>query len=119
MTGNRRQLGRCLSALRGTDGPEAPADERARPSRTVPVELLRPGRFQPRRRFDAEAIEALSQSIREKGILQPILVRRLADGSEGYEIVAGERPWRAAHRAPPHEIPVIARELPDRDTTRI
>src|SRR3546814_1176941 len=99
MTGNRRQLGRCLSALRGTDGPEAPADERARPSRTVPVELLRPGRFQPRRRFDAEAIEALSQSIREKGILQPILVRRLADGSEGYEIVAGERRWRAAQRA--------------------
>src|SRR3546814_5093157 len=59
MTGNRRQLGRGLSALLGTDGPEAPADERARPSRTVPVELLRPGRFQPRRRFDAEAIEAL------------------------------------------------------------
>ncbi len=120
MTGNRRQLGRGLSALLGNGTTEAAAaDERARPSRTVPVEALRPGQFQPRRRFDAEAIEALSQSIREKGILQPILVRRPADGSDGYEIVAGERRWRAAQRAQLHEVPVIVRDLSDQDALEI
>ncbi|MFN4088839.1 MAG: ParB/RepB/Spo0J family partition protein [Alphaproteobacteria bacterium] len=119
MSGNRRQLGRGLSALLGTGGDAATPDERPRPSRTVPVDLLRPGTFQPRRRFDEEAIEALAQSIREKGVLQPILVRRPADGSDGYEIVAGERRWRASQRAQLHEVPVILRDLTDQDALEI
>ncbi len=119
MSSNRRQLGRGLSALLGSSDEPAPADERPRPSRTVPVEMLRPGPFQPRRRFDGDAIESLAQSIREKGILQPLLVRRVPDGPDGYEIVAGERRWRAAQRAQLHEVPVIVRDLSDQDALEI
>ena len=123
MTGGdkRRGLGRGLAALLGEAGlgasPGAPAAEQVR---LVPVELLRPGRNQPRRHFDREQIEALAQSVREKGVLQPILARPHPDGRENfYEIVAGERRWRAAQAAQLHEVPILLRELSDGEALEV
>jgi ParB family chromosome partitioning protein len=106
-------LGRGLSALLG-DGPsDSPGADRNRGLRELPVEALRPGRFQPRRHFDAEAIEQLAQSIREKGIIEPLIVRRMPDDANAYEIVAGERRWRAAQRAQLHQVPAVVKDLTD------
>jgi ParB family chromosome partitioning protein len=124
----RRSLGRGLSALLGDsgvaaaasvldNGASAPAAAPAgRGLRTLPVGQLKPGKFQPRRQFEEEAIADLVESVREKGILQPILVRPL-DG--GYEIIAGERRWRAAQRAQLHEVPVIIREFTDKEALEV
>ncbi len=113
-----KKLGRGLSALFGEDPPPQldfeDGDAAAEGSRTLPIEFLTPGKFQPRRRFAEEEIEALAGSIREKGMLQPILVRPIDDSGRKYEIVAGERRWRAAQRAQLHEVPVIVRLLDDR-----
>ena len=108
----RRGLGRGLSALFG----EAAADEVGRDAavdtpREVPIEHLAPNPLQPRRRFDEAEIERLADSIRAVGILQPLLVRRRAEGGDRYEIVAGERRWRAAQRARLHRVPVVVRAL--------
>lgn len=113
----RKPLGRGLSALLG-ETPEMPAESGAGGAdpRTAPIESLRPGRFQPRRQFDEVAMAALVESVREQGILQPILVRRLGDG---WEIVAGERRWRAAQAAGLHQVPVLVRELDDRSALEI
>lgn len=113
----RKPLGRGLSALLG-ETPEMPAEPGAGGAdpRTAPIESLRPGRFQPRRQFDEVAMSALVESVREQGILQPILVRRLGDG---WEIVAGERRWRAAQAAGLHQVPVLVRELDDRSALEI
>ena len=113
----RRHLGRGLSALLGDETPPAADQEAEKFVRSLPLTQLRPGPFQPRRRFDEPELESLANSIKEKGVLQPILVRRLAD--QEYEIVAGERRWRAAQRAGIHEIPVVVRELSDRDVLEI
>jgi hypothetical protein len=78
----------------------------------APIEQLHPNRTQPRTQFEEKALEELAASMREVGVLEPILVRRRAAG--GYEIVAGERRWRAAQRAGLHEVPVLSRELSDR-----
>ena len=88
-----------------------------RNARILPLDRLKPGKFQPRRVFDDNAIDELAASIRLRGLLQPILVRPLADGF--FEIVAGERRWRACNRAGLHEIPVIIRDLSDRETLEI
>ena len=85
----------------------------------MPIEFLRPSPLQPRRRFDEAELEALAQSIRERGVLQPLLVRPAAGGAPGYEIVAGERRWRAAQRAGLHEVPVVVRELSDQETLEL
>lgn len=121
--GKRSNLGRGLDALLGDD-PARPADDAGgRPARMAPIESLRPGRHQPRRRFAEAEIEELAASIRELGVLQPLLVR--AAGSEGdgtpggYEIIAGERRWRAAQRAKLHEVPVIERQLSDAEALEI
>jgi ParB family chromosome partitioning protein len=90
-----------------------------RPLKMVPIEFLRPGRFQPRHNFDPVQIQSLVDSVREKGILQPILVRRVADETNAFEIVAGERRWRAAQLAQLHEVPVTIRDLEDRDALEI
>jgi ParB family transcriptional regulator, chromosome partitioning protein len=111
----RRSLGRGLSALLGEE--DAPASATA--SLMVRIDALHPGRFQPRHRFDKEAIETLSQSIREKGVLQPLLVRHLPGGGDAYEIIAGERRWRAAQAAQLHEVPVVLREIGDREALEI
>jgi ParB family chromosome partitioning protein len=135
-------LGRGLSALLGDDGekrqfqepransamaapapPAAPGPSAAelealrRETFTLPIEFLRPGKFQPRKLFDEEALEQLAQSIREKGLLQPILVRPI--GKDSYEILAGERRWRAAQLAKLHDVPVVLRNFADRDALEI
>jgi ParB family chromosome partitioning protein len=87
--------------------------------RTLPVELLHPGKYQPRRQFDEESLKALVESVKSQGILQPLLVRRHPEIADHYEIIAGERRWRAAQAAQLHEVPVIFRELGDRETLEI
>ena len=106
------RLGGGLSTLI----PDSPVPERDPPAgaRAVPVDRLAPGRFQPRRQFGETALDALAQSIREHGVLQPILVRPRANKPGHYEIVAGERRWLAAGRAGLAEVPVTVRELDDR-----
>ncbi len=114
-----RGLGRGLSALLGEDDQDMARLDRGRTSKAVAIELLSPGRFQPRRRMDDAAIETLAESIRDKGVLQPLLVRRHPDDPKGYEIVAGERRWRAAQMAGLHEVPVVIKALDDRETLEI
>jgi len=107
-----RGLGRGLSALIGDEA--APGKhEPNRHARQVPVAFLRPNRFQPRKNFGSEELHDLANSIREKGVLQPILVRPIAGDSNAFEIVAGERRWRAAQLAKLHDVPVIIREMND------
>jgi ParB family chromosome partitioning protein len=113
--GRARGLGRGLSALFGEDGEEAASQGEGQ--RSIPIEFLEPGRYQPRRRFDEEAVSSLAESIRERGILQPLLVRQV--GADRYEIVAGERRWRAAQLAGLHEVPAIVRELDDRGALEV
>ena len=85
--------------------------------RTLPVDLLKRGRFQPRQDFDQEALEELASSIRVQGVIQPIVVRPLESDEAGrYEIVAGERRWRAAQLAGLQEIPAVVKQVSDRDT---
>ena len=119
----RRGLGMGLSALLGggAEGwPAASSGAAGGTPRTVPIEFLRPSRFQPRRTFDEHDIEALAASIRTRGVMQPLLVRGGADDdSESFEIVAGERRWRAAQRAGLHELPVIVLQLSDREALEV
>ena len=115
----RRGLGRGLSALLGEEGGEGPAEAPPRGTRPVPVELLHPGRYQPRRTFDEETLQSLVESIKSQGILQPLLVRKHPEMDGHFEIVAGERRWRAAQKAQLHEVPVLLRELGDREALEI
>ena len=122
-----RGLGRGLSALLGEGEPQPvaptapanaePADSSTK-SRTLPIAFLKPNKFQPRRFFDANELKELADSIKEKGVLQPILVRP-TDSKESFEIVAGERRWRAAQLAKLHEIPVIIRPMSDGESLEI
>jgi len=104
-----RGLGRGLSALIGEDT----ARSGSRSPRLVPTAFLRPNRFQPRKSFAKEDLDDLIASVKDKGILQPLLVRPVAGEANAYEIVAGERRWRAAQAAKLHEVPVVVRELTD------
>lgn len=124
----RTNLGRGLSALFGEAASSVDQNASARPAApaaagsarpTLPIEFLRPGRYQPRRQFDEEAIQGLVDSIRERGILQPILVRPDGFDANTYEIIAGERRWRAAQQAGLHDVPVIIRDLNDREALEI
>ena len=118
--GRRRGLGRGLSALLGDapSGGEAEADT-GRVARMIPIEQLRPSPYQPRRHFDDEAFAALVGSIRDKGVLQPLLVRADPSAEGHFEIVAGERRWRAAQQARLHEVPAVVKTLSDRDTLEV
>ncbi|HVZ68659.1 MAG TPA: ParB/RepB/Spo0J family partition protein [Rhizomicrobium sp.] len=111
MAEKRSGLGRGLSALIGDD--IAPARADAKGARTLPIAFLKPNPNQPRKNFAEAELEDLANSIREKGVLQPILVRPVKGASDSYEIVAGERRWRAAQRAKLHDVPVVVRELDD------
>lgn len=113
----KRGLGRGLSALMG-DFPEAPADGTAGPRdiMTAQIAELAPNPFQPRKAFDDEALGELADSIRARGVLAPILVRPAGEGAAAgirWQIVAGERRWRAAQKAGLHEVPVVVRDLDD------
>lgn len=117
---SRRRLGRGLSALLGDDEADYQDLDKAKaPPRELPIEQLHPGQFQPRTNFDDDDMNALVDSVRSKGILQPILVRRDPVQADLYEIIAGERRWRAAQRAQLHNVPVIIRELSDQEALEI
>jgi len=108
-----RGLGRGLSALIGEEAVPTRGEARARAARSVPTAFLKPNRLQPRKHFIEEDLNDLARSVKEKGILQPILVRPVAGDPNAFEIVAGERRWRAAQLAKLHEVPVIVREMSD------
>ena len=114
-----KALGRGLGALLGEDSEDYAELDAVRSSKTVPVEFLIPGAYQPRHTMDADSIDDLAKSIAEKGILQPILVRRRDGEANAYEIIAGERRWRAAQVAKLHEVPVIIKDLNDRESLEI
>lgn len=113
----KRHLGRGLSALLGGDEGEGAAA--LANARNVPIEFLHPSKLQPRADFNDERLQQLAQSIREQGVLQPILVRAHRSNPGEFEIVAGERRWRAAQMAQLHEVPVVQKDLSDRDTLEI
>ncbi len=117
--GRRRGLAKGLSALLGDGEAEVLGASRDAGLQHLPVEYLRPSRFQPRRRFDDAQIAALAESIREKGVLQPLVVRRDQDAAGSYEIVTGERRWRAAQLAQLHQVPVIVGDFTDREALEI
>lgn len=116
----KRGLGRGLSALMADvhlAGPEQMATPR-KAELLVPVEKLEPNPQQPRMDFRQEELESLADSIRQKGVIQPLIVRR-KPGRDLYEIVAGERRWRAAQLAQLHEVPVVVRELNDTEVLEV
>lgn len=113
-----RGLGRGLSALIG-DLAEVEATGDALSGRLLPIDKLFANPNQPRRRFAEDALEELAISIREKGVIQPLIVRPRAEKPDTYEIVAGERRWRAAQRAQLHEVPAIVRDLADAEVLEI
>jgi ParB family chromosome partitioning protein len=115
----KRNLGRGLAALFGEEEGEYAEHGQSAAARSLPVGQLKPGSLQPRRNFDDEALEALVQSVREKGVLQPLLVRRVAGAGESFEIIAGERRWRAAQLANIHEVPVVVREMDDSEALEV
>jgi ParB family transcriptional regulator, chromosome partitioning protein len=123
-----RGLGRGLSALLGdeeivaTVAPSPPPEAASgytpnRPPITLPIGRLKPGKMQPRTTF--EGLEALIESVKEFGLLQPILVRPIASEPDSYEIVAGERRWRAAQKAQLHDVPVVVRSMGDQDALQL
>jgi ParB family transcriptional regulator, chromosome partitioning protein len=114
----RPRLGRGLAALIG-DSEDPAAHPPARGQKKVPIEFLRPNPRNPRKSFDEAELDDLAASIKEKGIIQPILARRAPGLADAYEIIAGERRWRAAQRAGLHEAPVIVVEADDRQALEI
>ncbi len=122
MAVKKKGLGRGLSALLGDNSPvimedSAVAESAANTRRRLPIEFIERNVNQPRQHFDAQAIEELSASIKDKGLLQPILVREL--GPDRYEIVAGERRWRASQKAGIHDVPVVIKDLTDSEVLEI
>jgi ParB family transcriptional regulator, chromosome partitioning protein len=111
----RNRLGRGLAALLGQDAENAGQTIDPQNRRMVPIELVRPNPNNPRRVFDEASLAELTDSIREKGILQPILVRDMPHMAGAFEIIAGERRWRAAQRAGLHEVPILGVEASDNE----
>lgn len=116
---HRSRLGRGLAALIGDVGEEPVAGERPRPQRRAPIAQLRASRANPRRTFREDDLEELTASVREKGVIQPILVRRLPGEAESFEIIAGERRWRAAQRAGVHDAPIVVLDVTEREALEI
>jgi ParB family transcriptional regulator, chromosome partitioning protein len=115
----RSRLGRGLAALIGDVGVEATATERARSQRRVPIEFLKPNPRNPRRNFPDIELDELAASIRERGIVQPIVVRPARGSADRFEIIAGERRWRAAQRAGLHQVPIVALEASDSEALEL
>ncbi len=115
----KSRLGRGLAALMGDVGDEAQVLERTRSQRRVPVEFLKPNSRNPRRAFADADLDELADSIRERGIIQPILARTVRGAMDQFEIVAGERRWRAAQRAGLHDVPIIVLEVDDRQALEL
>ncbi|MEN3382258.1 MAG: ParB family transcriptional regulator, chromosome partitioning protein [Hyphomicrobiales bacterium] len=115
----KSRLGRGLAALMGDVGNEAQMLERTRNQRRVPVEFLKPNTRNPRRAFAEGDLDELAASIRERGIIQPILARTVRGAMDQFEIIAGERRWRAAQRAGLHDVPIIVLEVDDRQSLEL
>ncbi len=129
---NKNRLGRGLASLIGETGPQqigaagntgATGSAKPLPSygeqRMIPIDRINPSPFNPRKSFDSAELDELANSIREKGLGQPIVLRPLGPGGHHYEIVAGERRWRAAQRASLHVIPAIVRSLTDQEALEL
>ncbi|OEJ64123.1 ParB/RepB/Spo0J family partition protein [Magnetovibrio blakemorei] len=114
-----KKLGMGLSALLGQDKADFANLDDGEGAKTVPVTQLHPGKYQPRHTFGDEQLHDLSESIREKGVLQPLLVRPHPDRPGMFEIIAGERRWRAAQLAQVHQVPVIVRDFDDKETLEV
>jgi ParB-like partition proteins len=107
----KKRLGRGLNALLGSDDDSPNISEPSSELQTVAVARLQPGKYQPRSHMDETSLDELAASIREQGLMQPIIVRDV--GNQRYEIIAGERRWRAAQKAGLKEVPVLVKSIPD------
>jgi len=116
---HRSRLGRGLAALIGEVAAESGSVERPRGQRRLPTGSLRPNARNPRRTFSNTELDELVASLRERGIIQPIIARPVRGTAEAYEIIAGERRWRAAQRAGLHEVPVVIIEATDAESLQI
>src|SRR3984957_3646386 len=114
----RSRLGRGLAALIGDVGTESSA-ERPRGQRRVPTTSLRPNARNPRRMFSEDELDELTASLRERGMIQPIVARPVRGAPDAFEIIAGERRWRAAQRAGLHEVPVVILEATDEESLQL
>lgn len=116
---SRRRLGRGLAALLGDAAADADPMERPRGPRKAPIEFLRPNPRNPRLSFHEADLAELSDSIREKGVIQPIVVRAISGVADAYEIIAGERRWRAAQMAGLSDVPVVIHEATDKEALEL
>jgi len=114
---HRPRLGRGLAALIG-DANEEPTAGRGAP-RKAPIEFLRPNPRNPRKAFREDELDELAASIRERGVIQPVIVRPVPRVADSYEIIAGERRWRAAQRAGLHDIPIVVIDVSDREALEL
>lgn len=119
MADERSRLGRGLAALIGDVGGEAQVVERTRSQKRVPIEFVKPNPRNPRRTFSEAELDELANSIRERGVIQPILVRSVRGAIDQYEIIAGERRWRASQRAGLHDVPIIVLEVSDKESLEL
>jgi ParB family chromosome partitioning protein len=115
----RSRLGRGLAALIGDVGEESKIAERSRGARKAPIEFLKPNPRNPRKNFAEADLDELAASIKERGIIQPIVVRAVRGEKDQFEIVAGERRWRAAQRAGMHEVPIVPVEVTDDEALQL
>jgi ParB family transcriptional regulator, chromosome partitioning protein len=113
------RLGRGLAALIGDTADENSILRQTRGQRSVPIEFVRANPLNPRKVFAEEYLMELADSIREKGIIQPLIVRPKADMPDVFEIIAGERRWRAAQRAGLHEVPIVVIEVGDKEALEL
>jgi ParB family chromosome partitioning protein len=115
----KSRLGRGLASLIGEVPQSQPRASQDGEQRSCPIELLRGGKFNPRKDFAEAELTELADSIRSKGLIQPIVVRPHPEDAQSFEIVAGERRWRAAQRAGIHSVPIIVRELTDKEVLEL
>lgn len=115
----RSRLGRGLASLIGDVGGEAAHVERPRAQRKVPIEFLKPNPRNPRRNFSEAELRELSDSIKQHGVIQPIVVRPVRGSPDRYEIIAGERRWRASQMAGLHEVPIVPVDVSDSDALEL
>jgi len=113
------RLGRGLAALLGGPRETAQGAPAARATQKIPIEFLRPNPRNPRRNFGDDSLDELAASIKEKGIIQPLLARPVPGIADAYEIIAGERRWRAAQRAGLHEVPIVSINADDRQALEL
>jgi ParB family chromosome partitioning protein len=115
----RSRLGRGLASLIGDVGNESSSEQRPQGQRRLPTAALRPNARNPRRMFSDNELNELAASLRERGIIQPIAVRPIRGVADAFEIIAGERRWRAAQRAGLHEVPVVVVEATDEESLQL